>query len=70
MACLLAVDWGPFCCPGLVLQVVVLDKMDYCASLRNLASVIDKPNCKVRAEQRMKASIQYYCRDRGPTQQS
>ncbi|WIA24138.1 hypothetical protein OEZ85_013733 [Tetradesmus obliquus] len=27
-------------------KVVVLDKMDYCASLNNLASVIDKPNCK------------------------
>lgn len=27
-------------------KVVVLDKMDYCASLNNLSSVIDKPNFK------------------------
>eukprot|EP00882_Tetradesmus_deserticola_P001046 GHRQ01001132.1.p1 GENE.GHRQ01001132.1~~GHRQ01001132.1.p1 ORF type:complete len:365 (+),score=185.19 GHRQ01001132.1:266-1360(+) len=27
-------------------KVVVLDKMDYCASLKNLESVIDMPNCK------------------------
>lgn len=30
------------------LQVVVIDKMDYCASLNNLSSVRDKPNFKVR----------------------
>lgn len=31
------------------LQIVVLDKLDYCASLRNLESTQDKPNFKVRA---------------------
>lgn len=40
-------------CPANVLlwalQIVVLDKMDYCASLNNLASVINLPNCKVGA---------------------
>jgi len=30
-----------------MLQIVVLDKMDYCASVRNLESVIDQPNVKV-----------------------
>lgn len=30
------------------LQIVVLDKLDYCASLRNLESTQDKPNFKVR----------------------
>ena len=29
------------------LQIVVLDKLDYCASLRNLRSTQDKPNFKV-----------------------
>jgi dTDP-D-glucose 4,6-dehydratase len=29
-------------------QVVVLDKLDYCASLHNLDSVKDCPNFKVR----------------------
>lgn len=29
------------------LQIVVLDKLDYCASLRNLQSTQDKPNFKV-----------------------
>lgn len=33
-------------CPVL-LQIVVLDKMDYCASVKNLHSVIDQPNVKV-----------------------
>ncbi len=30
------------------LQVVVLDKLDYCASLRNLDSVVHLPNLKAR----------------------
>lgn len=30
------------------LQVVVLDKLDYCASLHNLDAVKDLPNFKVR----------------------
>ena len=29
------------------MQIVVLDKLDYCASLRNLQSTHDKPNFKV-----------------------
>ena len=29
------------------LQIVVLDKMDYCASVKNLESVIGQPNVKV-----------------------
>jgi dTDP-D-glucose 4,6-dehydratase len=29
------------------LQIVVLDKLDYCASVKNLDSVIDQPNVKV-----------------------
>ena len=28
-------------------QIVVFDKLDYCGSLKNLASVLDKPNFKV-----------------------
>ena len=32
-------------CP---LQVVVLDKLDYCASLRNLDNFSQLPNLKVR----------------------
>jgi dTDP-D-glucose 4,6-dehydratase len=28
-----------------VLQIVVFDKLDYCASLNNLNDVIEKPNC-------------------------
>ena len=35
---------GTACAP----QVVVLDKLDYCSSLRNLHSVKDKSNFKVR----------------------
>ena len=31
-----------------VLQVVVLDKLDYCASIRNLESIQRLPNFKVR----------------------
>lgn len=31
------------------LQIVVLDKLDYCASIRNLESVIEQPNVKVCA---------------------
>lgn len=27
-----------------MVQIVVLDKLDYCASMNNLASVKDKPN--------------------------
>ena len=34
-------------CPAL--QVVVLDKLDYCASLHNLDTVMDCPNFKVRS---------------------
>ncbi len=37
---------GPCCC----VQIVVLDKLDYCASMNNLASVKDKPNFKVCAK--------------------
>lgn len=33
---------------GACLQIVVLDKLDYCASVNNLESVIDQPNVKVR----------------------
>jgi hypothetical protein len=29
-------------------QIVVLDKLDYCASMNNLTSIKDKPNFKVR----------------------
>jgi dTDP-D-glucose 4,6-dehydratase len=29
-------------------QIVVLDKLDYCASMNNLSTVKDKPNFKVR----------------------
>lgn len=28
-------------------QIVVLDKLDYCASVKNLDSIIDQPNVKV-----------------------
>jgi dTDP-D-glucose 4,6-dehydratase len=31
-------------------QIVVLDKLDYCASVKNLESVIDQPNVKVGQE--------------------
>jgi dTDP-D-glucose 4,6-dehydratase len=34
-------------CLAFDLQIVVLDKLDYCASIRNLESVIDQPNVKV-----------------------
>lgn len=49
--------WGPavscmhaVCCAGLAPaeQIVVLDKLDYCASVNNLASIMDQPNVKVR----------------------
>lgn len=30
------------------MQVIVLDKLDYCATTRNLSSVWDRPNFKVR----------------------
>jgi hypothetical protein len=29
------------------MQLVVLDKMDYCASLHNIAAVLQPPNVKV-----------------------
>jgi len=32
---------------GCSVQIVVLDKLDYCASLRNLETVSDRPNFKV-----------------------
>ena len=35
----------PACLP-LALQIVVLDKLDYCATLTNLASVRSHPNFK------------------------
>jgi hypothetical protein len=31
-----------------VVQIVVLDKLDYCATLNNLSAVADSPNFKVR----------------------
>lgn len=32
--------------PARALQIVVLDKLDYCATLNNLSSVMESPNFK------------------------
>lgn len=45
------------CCA--CLQIVVLDKLDYCASVNNLESVIDQPNVKVRGNA---GAVRRWCR--------